>query len=106
MFALNDVESTDAAADVDADPFSERWIDLKARTLCREISGGDREEDEAAHLLQILLVDVIERIEVLYFTGDTATELVGVEKRDRSDAVAIFEQGLPRSIGPNANWGN
>ena len=106
MLALDNVESTDPAADIDADPFRERWVDLQIGAPYGEIGSGDREEDEAAHLLEIFLVNVIERIEILDFTGDRTTEVFRIEQRNRADAIAGFEQRLPSSIGPDAHWRN
>ena len=43
MLALDDIEPSDAAADVDADPFGNRLIDFELRALGREVAGRDGE---------------------------------------------------------------
>ena len=74
--------------------------------LSREVGRRDREEDEPSHLPQVLLVDVIERIEVLDLARHLAGEIFGVEVSDASDAVEAFTKGLPSGLRPNSNWRN
>ena len=106
MLAFDDVESADAAADVYPDALGDRVVDLEACGLSREVGRRDREEDEPSHLPQVLLVDVVERIEVLDLARHLAGEIFGVEVSDASDAVEAFTKGLPGSLRPNSNWRN
>src|SRR6266699_3080104 len=48
--------------------------------------GGERELDEDVHLLDVFLVDELERVEALHLAGDPRREVQRVEPRDRPDA--------------------
>ena len=75
VLALDDVESADAGADVDADPLGVFRSDFRGRTSCIASSRGrDRQVDEAAHLLEFFFFDELERIEVLDLGGDAGRE--------------------------------
>src|SRR3712207_7490353 len=60
-------------------------------------SGGDRVMDEGAHLARLLLLDELERVEVLDLGRDLHRELLGVELPDVIDAAAPAHQCRPRS---------
>ena len=49
--------------------------DLQPRIVHRELRGGDRELDEDVHLLDVFLVDELQRVEALDFARDPRREL-------------------------------
>ena len=99
VFALDHFESADAAADVDTDRLGDIRCDLRSPNLHRKVARGDSEVDEPAHLLDFFLVNVMERIEVLDFTGDAAVIAGGIELRDGTDSVAACENS-PSTFPP------
>ncbi len=103
MFALDDVESADAGADVDADHLGVFGSHLELRHLHRFFRGGDGEVNEAAHLLDFFFLDELEGIEVADFGGDLAGESGGVEGGDAIDAAFAGEQGFPHCAGSMAD---
>ena len=103
MLALDDVEPSDPAPDIDAHPRSRCRRDLQARHAHRELARGQREENEPPHLPQILGGDEVERIEVPDFARDAAGEGGSVEMRNGADPVAALAQGGPALLGPDAH---
>src|SRR5208283_3596080 len=65
VFAFDDIESADAGADVDANALGIFRRDLQAGHFERFIRGGQRQVDEASHLLVFFFFDEVEGIEVL-----------------------------------------
>ena len=59
---------------------------LQPGIVHRELRGGDRELDEDVHLLDVFLLDELQRIEALDLAGDPRRELRRVELGDRADA--------------------
>ncbi len=74
VFALDDVESADAGADVDAGGIGDLGSDFEAGHLHGEIGGGQRELDEAAGFLQFFFLEPVQRVETFHFAGDAAIE--------------------------------
>ena len=68
----------------------------------RELRRRDGELDEDVHLLDVLLVDELQRIELLDLARDPRRELRGVEVRDRTDAAAPGAEGVPVRLGADA----
>ena len=99
MFALDDVESADAGADVHADRLGVFRRHFELRHLHRFICGGDGEVNEAAHLLDFFFLDEVEGIEVADLGGDLAGKSGSVECGDAIDAALAREQGLPHRVG-------
>ncbi len=75
VFAFDNVEPADAGPDVHAHALVVFWRDLQARHLERFIRGGNRQVDEASHLLDFFFFDEVQRIEVLDLGGDLAGEI-------------------------------
>ena len=69
VFALDNVESADARADVNADALGILRRDLQARRFHGLMRGGESEMDEAPHLARFFFLDEWQRIEVLHFCG-------------------------------------
>src|SRR5271163_1056044 len=70
VLALNDVESADSGADVDADPFLVLGGHFQAG-FGHSLGGSSQGKvNESPHLPRFLLVDELERIEVLDFGGE------------------------------------
>ena len=103
VLALDDFESTDAAADVHSHPFVVFGGHLQAGTDNGEVRRRDGELDESPHLLDVLLLDILKRIETLDFSGDAAGKLGGVKSGNRADAALPASHGLPGVLGPNPN---
>ena len=74
VLALDDFESADAAADVDADAFGDLGRHFQAGDLQREIRRRDGELDEAPHLLDFFFLDVTARDRSPSLPGDAASE--------------------------------
>src|SRR5438874_33404 len=72
MFALNDFESADSAADVDASTLRFLRVNLEAGAFQGEIRCRNGKPDESPHLLDVFFLDVIARIETLHFACDLA----------------------------------
>src|SRR5215471_6458027 len=99
MFALDDVESADAGADVDADAFVDSRSDFEAARLHRFLRRSKGEVDEAAHFLGIFFLDELQRVEVLNLGGDLAGMIGGVELRNLRDATLPCQQVFPDFFG-------
>ncbi len=86
VLVLDGAEPADARRDVHADV--DRVLDrhLEACVIDRELARGDRELDEGVNLLDLLLLDVIERVEALDLARDPRRERRRVKVGDRADA--------------------
>ncbi len=102
MFALDDVETADAGADVDAGLVGDFRRDCERGLLHGEIGGGESELDEAAGLFQFFFLEPVERLEAFHFAGDAAIESGGIEMGDGPDAAFGREQIGPDFFGPDA----
>ncbi len=102
MFALDDVESADAGADVNAGGICNVRSDFERRHLHREIRSGQRELNEAAGFLQLFFLEPIQRIEIANFSGDAAIKSGGVKMSDGADTAFACQQIAPDLVGPNA----
>jgi hypothetical protein len=58
----------------DPDAIRELRRDFEPRIVHRDLGGGDRVLDEGVHLLDVLLVDPVERIEPAYFARDSSPQ--------------------------------
>ena len=85
MLALDDVEPTNAGPDVNAYARGVLRRHLQGRHLHRFIRRGQREVDEAPHLLKFLLLDEVEGVEVLNLSRNLTGERGGIEMRDPGD---------------------
>ncbi len=70
VLALDDIESTDAGADVDADAVAIFFGDLEAGVGHRLGRRGQGEVDEAAHLAGLFLFHEEQRVKVLDLCGE------------------------------------
>src|SRR6202047_1600210 len=102
MLALDDVESADTGADVNAGGIRNVRSDFQRGHLHREIGGGQRELNEPARFLQFFFLDPVQRIEIADFSGDAAIKSGGVKMSDGADAALACQQIAPDLIGPNA----
>src|SRR5208282_2284954 len=103
MFALDDVESADARADMHADALGVFGRDLEPGHLHRFVGGGDGEVDEAAHLLYFFFLDEVKGVKVADLGCDLAGKSGGVEPGNAADAAFAGEQGLPYCAGGMAD---
>src|ERR1039458_2866942 len=106
VFALDDFESADAAADVDAHILGLGGVHAQAGGTDGAIRRRDGELDEAPHLLDFFFFDVAARIESFDLAGDPAGKEVRGEGRDRSAAAFTRQYALPGCFGPNAYGGH
>src|SRR6266404_2136340 len=95
MFALDHVEPANAAADVHAYSGGILFRHLKPGHPHGFHAGGKRQMDEAAHLLDLFLLDEVERIEALHLGGDGAGKAGGIKVRDGVHAAFAGKQVLP-----------
>src|SRR5579864_2147446 len=99
MLALDDFESSDAATDVHSHPFLVSGIHFEARAGNGEVRRRDGELDKSPHLLDVFLLDVLERIEILHFSRDAARKLRGVKSGNRAYAALAASHCLPCVLG-------
>ena len=102
VFALDDLESADAAADVHADAFGNFRRYLQPRRTHGELARRDGELDEAAHLLDFFLLDKTQGIEAVDFGCDPCGKLRRVELSDGPDTAARGENTFPSVLGGQA----
>ena len=96
MLALDDVESADAGADVDARALGHLFVfDLVVGGVQRLVGGGNGEMNEAAHLARFLLLDELQGVEVLDFGCNLAGKLRSIEAGNAFDPALAGEQSLP-----------
>src|SRR4029077_18862290 len=86
VLALDRGESPDPRRNEDTDTRRLLRRERQRRIVHGELRGRDRVLDEDVHLLDILLLDVRERIEVLDLSRDPGRELGGIKLRDRGHA--------------------
>src|SRR5258708_30494552 len=99
MFALDDVESADAGADVHSDALGIFRSDFQGGHLEGFIGGGEGQVNEAPHFLDFFFLDEVQRIEVLDLGGDLAGEFTGIELGDPANAALTSQQALPHLSG-------
>src|SRR5205823_10075360 len=95
MLALDDVESTDAGRNVNADFVEVGILGLPVRGLHGKIRPRQRDLDEARHFLEFFFFDPLEGVEVFHFAGDLAVETSGVEMCDGRNAAASGDEVPP-----------
>ena len=98
VLALDYVETANAGADVDAHLLGILGSNFEFRHLHRFIGRGEREVDEAAHLLDFFFLDEIERVEIAYFGSDLAGECGGVKCGNAVHAALARRQSLPYGL--------
>src|ERR1700733_2367268 len=106
MLALNDVESTDAGADVDAGRIRNFRSDLQAGHLHGEIGGGESELNKAPGFLQLFFLQPMQRVKIADFAGDAAIKGRGVKMGDGANAALAGQQIAPDFFGANAAAAN
>ena len=99
MLAFDGAEPADAGRDEDADTRGVVGRDLEVGALHREVRRGHGVLDEGVHLLDVLLVDVVQGVEALDFARDLTGELRDVEPRDTADAAASGAERVPVGFG-------
>ena len=97
VLALDRAEPADARRDEDADAVGVLRRDLEPGVADGELGRRDRELDEDVHLLDVLPVDVLQRVEPLDLTRDARREVLRVEVRDRADPAPAGQQSPPSS---------
>jgi hypothetical protein len=95
VLALDDFESTDAAADINADALCVFIGHRQAGAGKRIVAGRDRQLDEAPHLLDLFFLDELRWIEMFDFAGNLAVEQGRIEGFDARDTTTALEQRLP-----------
>ena len=95
---------TDPAADVHSHPLFILRGHFQPGARQGALRRRDGELDEAPHLLDIFFLDVLPRIESLYFARDAARELGCVEFGDACDAALSAADRLPGVLRADAHW--
>ena len=95
VLALDDVESADAGADVDADAVAVLSRDLRPECSIASCGGGEGEVDEAAHLAGLFFVHEEERVEVLDLGGEADGMAGEIEGLDLGHAALAGQQAFP-----------
>ena len=70
-------------------------VDRQPRIVHRELRRGDRVLDEDVHLLDVFLLDELQRVEAPDLARDLGRELRRVELRDGLDAAPAGQQRRP-----------
>ncbi len=99
VFALDDVETADAGADVNADSVAVLRRDLKTGVGHSLGGGGECEVDEAAHFAGLFFVHEEERVEVLDLGGEADGMTGEIEGFDLGHAALSQPADLPRPQG-------
>src|SRR5580692_12232011 len=99
MLTLDHVEPADSGSDMHSSPGRNFFRDLETRGFHGLVGRGQGQVDEPPHLLQFFFLDEIQRIEVLYFGCDLASELRGVEMSNPGDPAPAREQVSPNLFG-------
>ncbi len=86
VLALDDLESANPRADKHAGTVGDVFRDLETRLRHRLLRRGKGVVDEAPHLARFLLLDKLERVEVLNLGGKGDRETGGVKALDGSHA--------------------
>ncbi len=102
VLALDGAEPADADAMNTPTRVAISGVTVSAGVVHRELRRGDRVLDEDVHLLDVFLVDELQRVEALDLARDPRGELRGVELRDRSDPALAGAERLPVRLGPDA----
>ena len=97
VLALDAGEPADAGAHEHADVRGVRLGNRQLRVIHRELRGRNRVLDEDVHLLDVLLLDELQRIESLDFARDPRGKRGRVEARDLSDAALARRQARASS---------
>jgi hypothetical protein len=95
VFALDGLEPADARCDIDADAIGQLAGHLEPRVVDGELRGRQRVLDEDVHLLDVFLVDELQRIEGLDLTGDARRVLRRVEPGNRSNPAPACAECIP-----------
>src|SRR6185437_7122835 len=99
VLAFDDIEPTDARADVHADQFGVLGRDFKARHLHRFVCGGNGEVNKARHLARFFLLNKIQRVKVFDLCRDLTGVFRGIEVGDLVDTALAGEQVPPDFLG-------
>ena len=91
------LDAADAGAPQNAGArgFSVGTVDRESGVVHGLLRDGDRELREAIGAARVLPLEELQRIESLHLAGDLRLERARVEGRDRPDARASGEKGLP-----------
>jgi hypothetical protein len=84
-----------ANAQYNANALGATWVNLKTSIVERHLCRRDGVQCKRIHLLDVVLLDVQGRLEVLYLPGDAYRQLSGVETSDGANAGAAGEQFFP-----------
>ena len=77
--------------------------EFEPRSFEGHLAGADGEGDEACHLLQLLLGDVLGRLPLLHLSREAARVLVAdLELGDGGDPASPSDERLPGFFGPDA----
>src|SRR5436305_2349706 len=106
MLALDDVESTDAGRNVNAHFIEVRILRLPVGGLHGKIRPGQRNLNEARHLLEFFFFDPLEGVEVFHFSGDFAIESGGVEMCNGRNAAASGDEVPPAFLRADSQRAN
>ena len=106
VLALDRAEPADAGRDEHADTRRVRGRDLQARVVHGELRCRNGVLDEDVHLLDIFLLDELQRIEPLHLARDLCREVRHVEARDGRNSALSAEKGGPVRLVANAQRGH
>jgi hypothetical protein len=91
MLALDNVESADAATDVDANALFVFGRDLQSGGGQRVFTRRNGEMNKPAHLLDFFFLDKLRGVEVFNLTGDLAGQNRSIELLDARNARFSFQ---------------
>src|SRR5260370_35838669 len=106
MLAFDGPEIADATTDIGSDIFGDFVGDLQAAVVHRLLRGGDGVMNERAHLARFFFFNVVERIKILYFAGESRGEPFSVELLDIVRAASALDQRGPGDLNRVTYWRN
>src|SRR5262249_34305031 len=82
--------------------FQARFAQTDSGNAQRFLGRGDGQRNRAPYALELSWREIVFRLEILYFTGDTARERFGIERRDGIDAALPTAGGIPELLDTDA----
>ncbi len=102
VLAFDRLESADPRSDEDADVRRVRFGDRQLGVVHRELRRRDGVLNEDVHLLDVFLLDVVERVESPYLGRDLCCVPGDIEPGDPIDAARPDDERFPVGLGPDA----
>src|SRR5207302_8105619 len=106
MLAFDGPKIANAAADIGSNIFGDLIGDFQSAVIHRLLRGGDGVMNERAHFARFFFFNVVERIKILYFTGEARGKPFSVEFLDIVRAASALDQRGPSDLNRVTYWRN